>query len=355
MKQTPVADRLSGKQKASLLIIFLIPIVLLEILDYFSNPKEILENPKLTIEIEIPRGAALTQIADSLYAKQLIDDKDLFVFWAKSLGYETKMRAGYFEVPAGLNDYNVVKYLSTAKISTKSITFLEGWDIEQYAREISSKYNLSDTIFLDLCYNRQFIKDLGLNVLSLEGYLLPNTYFFSKNEKPERIIKYLVDKTVQIFENDTVQQRISEMNMTVHEILTLASIVEGEALIDAERPIIASLYYNRLKKRMRLQADPTIQYAIAGPPRRLLNRDLEVDSPYNTYKYYGLPPGPINNPGKASIMATIFPDSTKYLYMVAVGDGSHAFSTSLKEHLKAKEEFDKVRRKVARERRLKGN
>ena len=106
---------------------------------------------------------------------------------------------------------------------------------------------------------------------------------------------------------------------------------------------------------MRLQADPTIQYILDGPPRRLLIKHLEIDSPYNTYKYSGLPPGPINNPGKASILAAIFPAETNYLYMVAVGDGSHTFSTNLTDHNRAKEEFDKVRRKVAREKRNKGN
>lgn len=355
MTHKPVRSRLSGKQKAILLVIFLIPIALLEILDYFSNPKVLIENPKLTIEIEIPRGAVLTQIADTLFVNQLIEDRDVFIFWAKSLGYETKLRAGHFDVPAGLNDYNVVKFLTTAKANTQSVTFLEGWNLKQYAREAEQKYGINDSAFLKICTDADFIKSLGLNVGNLEGYLLPNTYFFNKTESPEKIIWHLVRQTLEIFENDTVKQALTVLNMSMHEILTLASIVEGEALIDNERPVIASLYYNRLKKRMRLQADPTIQYIIDGPPRRLLNRDLEVDSPYNTYKYYGLPPGPINNPGKASIMATIFPDTTNYLYMVAVGDGSHTFSRSLQEHLRAKEEFDKVRRKVARERRRKGN
>ena len=150
-------------------------------------------------------------------------------------------------------------------------------------------------------------------------------------------------------------RKLNEMSFTPHQVLTLASIIEGEALLDEERPVIASLYHNRLKRGMKLQADPTIQYIIKGPPRRLLIKDLKIDSPYNTYIYKGLPPGPINNPGEASIRATIFPADTNYLYMVAVGDGSHTFSRTLSEHNKAKEAFDKVRREVARERKNKGN
>ena len=162
-------------------------------------------------------------------------------------------------------------------------------------------------------------------------------------------------QTMSIFKSEKVRNSLKELNMTQHQILTLASIIEGEAILDNERPLISSLYHNRLKKGMRLQADPTIQYILDGPPRRLLIKHLEIDSPYNTYKYSGLPPGPINNPGKASILAAIFPAETNYLYMVAVGDGSHTFSTNLTDHNRAKEEFDKVRRKVAREKRNKGN
>ena len=131
MKKMRVFDRLSGKQKAFLLIIFLIPIFLLEILNYFSIPAEIKSNKKTVIEI--PRGAALTQIADTLLTKQLIVDKDVFVFWAKSLGYEKEMRAGNFSIQQGLNDYQVVTYLTTAKENTISITLLEGWDLSQIA------------------------------------------------------------------------------------------------------------------------------------------------------------------------------------------------------------------------------
>ena len=354
MTHTPVNSRLSGRQKAILLLIFLIPIILLEILNYFSNPKDF-DNPKLTIEVKIPRGAALTQIADSLFAQQLIEDKDIFIFWAKSLGYEKKLRAGYYDIPAGLNDYNVVKYLTTAKASTESITFLEGWDMHQFAAEVGSRYENGDSLFLRLCYDKDFIKTFGLNVPNLEGYLMPNTYFFSKNENPEKILKHLVSKTLNLFENDSVKLAMARLKMSRNEILTLASIIEGEALIDEERPVIASLYYNRLKKRMKLQADPTIQYIIQGPPRRLLIKDLEIDSPYNTYMYYGLPPGPINNPGMASVKAALYPDSTNYLYMVAVGDGTHTFSKTLSEHIRAKEAFNLVRKKVARERHSKGN
>lgn len=352
MKNRPLSSRLSGKQKVILLIIFLIPVFLLEILNYFTLPSSVQPGFQKTV-IHIPKGAVLTQIADTLKANNLIEDKELFIFWVKSLGYETKLKAGYFSLPFGLNEYQITEYLLNAKENTVSVTFLEGWDLKQFAMEIEKKLNISSDEILKKCTDSNYIRQLGLNVANLEGYLLPNTYYFSKGESADGIINYLVMQTQKIFDTKDVQTALTNLNMSEHQILTLASIVEGEAVLDEERPVIASLYYNRLKKGMRLQADPTIQYLLDGPPRRLLNKHLEIDSPYNTYKYRGLPPGPINNPGLASIMAAIHPADTNYLYMVAVGDGSHAFSTNLIDHNKAKAAFDKVRREVARERRKK--
>lgn len=354
MKNRPISSRLSGKQKAILLIIFLIPVFLLEVLNYFAQPSIDFSGNQKTI-IEIPRGATLNDIADTMRVNNIIEDKDLFIFWVKTLGYETKLKAGHFSVPFGLNEYQIVEYLLNAKESTISVTLLEGWELDQIADEIEKKLDISAKEILKKCTDSTYIRRLGLNVPNLEGYLLPNTYYFSKGESADRVISHLYMQTQEIFDSDQVRNVLKEKNMTEHQILTLASIVEGEALLDDERPLIASLYYNRLKKGMRLQADPTIQYIVEGPPRRLLNKHLEIDSPYNTYKYKGLPPGPINNPGKASIMAALYPADTNYLYMVAVGDGSHTFSTNLRDHNRAKEAFDQIRRKVAREKRRKGN
>lgn len=351
MNTKPILQRLSGKQKIVLITVFLIPILLLQVLSYFSQPNN-KENGKTIIEI--PRGSALTQIADSLKSLSLIEDKEMFIFWAKSLGYEKKFKAGHFTIPQGLNEYQLVKYLTVVKENVLFIRLLEGWDIIQISEAIGKKVGISSKEILERCMDSTYISGLNLNVANLEGYLLPDTYYFSEGESADNIIKHLVVQTLSIFEKDSVKEALKDLKLTQHQILTLASIVEGEAILDAERPIVASLYHNRLKKRMKLQADPTIQYIIEGPPRRLLNRDLTIDSPYNTYKYSGLPPGPINNPGRASILAAIFPARTDYIYMVAVGDGSHAFTQTFNQHIKAKKDFDEIRRQVRRERRKKG-
>jgi UPF0755 protein len=177
---------------------------------------------------------------------------------------------------------------------------------------------------------------------------LPETYLFSYGMREGEIIHRLVDSTLSIFQSDSVQWQMQKLGMDMHEILTMASIIEGEVVVDSERVLVSSVYHNRLKRKWHLAADPTIQYIIPGPPRRLLNKDLEIDSPYNTYKYIGLPPGPINNPGKKSIMAALFPADTRYLYFVATGDGGHRFSQTASEHAYWKEKFDQVRREVRR-------
>ena len=179
---------------------------------------------------------------------------------------------------------------------------------------------------------------------SFEGYLFPDTYLLSEDVDAEGVI----DKMVSEYNNNitpSMRKRMIELGLSEREVLTLASIIEGEAIYDSERPRISGVYHNRLKKRMRLQADPTIQYIIEDSPRRLLNKDLKIKSPYNTYLNYGLPPGPINNPGIESIKAALYPEQIDFLFFVARGDGYHTFTKTEKEHNIAKKEFQKIRKK----------
>jgi UPF0755 protein len=202
-------------------------------------------------------------------------------------------------------------------------------------------------------YDSAFAGGILPNAPSLEGYLMPETYQFEWKTPEDQIIKHLAANTLKIFEADTIQQRLLQLGISPLEIITLASIIEGEVVVDSERVYVSSLYHNRLRLGWPLQADPTIQYIVPGPPRRLLHHDLEIDSPYNTYKYPGLPPGPISNPGKKSILAALYPADTPYLYMVAIGDGRHQFSKTLKEHNYWHARYNEVRRKVRQEQRAK--
>ncbi|MCH7773727.1 MAG: endolytic transglycosylase MltG, partial [Bacteroidetes bacterium] len=169
-------------------------------------------------------------------------------------------------------------------------------------------------------------------------YLFPEVYKIYENSSPKEVLKIFYNGSEEFFV-DSLERRAEKLGFTIHEVLTLASIVKGETNTVEEMPRIAGVYHNRLRIGMRLQADPTIQYILPGGWRRLLHEDLEIDSPYNTYRYAGLPPGPINNPGKNATLAVLYPEKHKYLYFVANGNGGHNFSRTLNEHSRKVKEY----------------
>jgi UPF0755 protein len=179
---------------------------------------------------------------------------------------------------------------------------------------------------------------------------MPMTYRFYWQTNEDEILKVLVGEFKKVF-NDTLQRRASAIGMSVNEILAMASIIEHETAVDSERPVIAGVYYNRLRKNMRLQADPTVQYLLQDQPHRLHYSDLARESAYNTYRHPGLPPGPINNPGRHSILAALNPAKHRYLFFVANGNGGHTFTRTYNEHLRAVQKYHRVReeQRVARE------
>lgn len=299
------------------------------------------------VKVNIPKGATLEQITDLLTEKNIVTNKEMFIYATRLMGHSSKIPAGIFALKSAKNNYSIVKQLVQGSPEMIKVTLLEGWTITQVTEIISDSMNLSSEILASLCYDEQFINELGLETKSLEGYLYPDTYLFLESENdPKEILKQIVLEFHRVFD-DNLRERAKEIGLTVNEVLTMASIIEGEAIFNSERAIISAVYYNRLKKRMPLQADPTIQYIIKDGPRRLRLSDLKIESPYNTYLHRGLPPGPISNPGKASIMAVLYPDDNNYLFFVARGDGYHTFTTTFEEHNQAKREFQKVRRLAA--------
>lgn len=341
-------DRNTRKIRIILLIFALIVFLSVDLIQRITIREDDRKGNK--IEIFIPKGASLAQIADTLAEVGLIEDKDFFIMWARLSGTEKKLQAGHFYIPENLNCVKLSSYLSQAKPAEIKITLIEGWDNHQINIQLAESLGLDFKILDSLCTDSAFCNSLGITQADLLGYLLPDTYAFHRGMEEQEVLSILINRTLDIFKRSDVRAALDELNFNRHQILSLSSIVEGEAIYDDERATIAAVYLNRLNKGMRLQADPTIQFIIDGPPRRLLFKDLEIDSPYNTYKYYGIPPGPINNPGIKSILATIFADEVNYLYFVARGDGRHTFSSTLKEHNKAKLAFDKIRREVRRNR-----
>ncbi|MEJ2636062.1 MAG: endolytic transglycosylase MltG [Calditrichia bacterium] len=299
-------------------------------------------------EVFIHKGSSFNEVADILADSGLVKQKGLFLFLGRLTGYENRMKAGLFEVPENMHPWQLLKYLSQPRFADIKVTFPEGVRLDQIAGILKQQLEIDSLRFMDLATDSGICQSLGVKANNLEGYLLPNTYFFTFGVNEEEVISILVRKTMAIFEPDSIRRQLEILNMTPHQILTLASIIEGEVQVDSERAVVSSVYHNRLDRGWPLQADPTIQYILPGRPRRLLLKDLEIDSPYNTYLHRGLPPGPINNPGKRSILAAIYPEKTNYMFFVATGDGGHHFSRTAAEHAQWKARFNRVRREVRR-------
>ncbi|MEJ2048661.1 MAG: endolytic transglycosylase MltG [Calditrichota bacterium] len=312
----------------------------------YIKPNSDVSNQKTVF---IPRGSSLSQIAGILEKDSLLEHKTFFVLLGKISGYQNQMQAGLFKVPEGMHPWHLLIYLTRPKLAEIKVTLPEGIQAEEMAHILAEKIGIDSTYFMDLVLDSVYAHGLGVEQSNLEGYLLPETYFFTWGMNADEIIRLLVGNTLEIFKSDSVQRQLQKLGMTRNQIITMASIIEGEVMVDSERTLVSSVYHNRLKRHWLLGADPTIQYIIPGPPRRLLDKDLEIDSPYNTYKYRGLPPGPISNPGKLSILAALYPANTRYMYFVATGDGGHHFSRTAAEHAYWKSQFDQVRREVRRE------
>jgi len=336
------------------IFLFLILITLI-ITGYFFYSKIFLpprgDFSKEPIEVKIKPGFSLRIIADTLESKGLIKKKEDFIFTNKLFRNVNRLKAGRYNIPGGLSVYEVMDIIVKGKTSNIKVVIQEGLISTQIASILAKKVEIDSANFIKFVSDTSFINKLNIKSNSLEGYLFPNTYFFHWGITEKEIIKILLKEFNRNF-TDSLKIVVKNKGWTVGQILTLASIIEGEALIDSERAVISSVYHNRLQKGMLLQADPTIQFIIPDGPRRLLNKDLTIDSRYNTYIYPGLPPGPVNNPGKNSIVAAITPAKTEYLYFVAKGDGSHIFSKTLSQHLRAKSRFDAYRRKITRQQRL---
>tara|TARA_B100000035_G_C20954310_1_gene533410 strand:- start:98 stop:1132 length:1035 start_codon:yes stop_codon:yes gene_type:complete len=306
-------------------------------------------NSDSTKKVRINHGTTLSNISDKLSKKGLVTNKWVFEFLIKIKGLEKSMQAGTFRISDVITNSEIVNNIVFGSPDRKKVTFLEGWNMNQVARHLSEKMNFNYFDVMKLFSDKKLIKNLQLSSNTLEGYLFPETYYFFEGADKISVIKRLV-KEHKKFWNDENLSKADSLGFTPYEIITLASIIEGEAIYDSERPIISAVYHNRLKIGMKLQADPTVQYIIDDGPRRLLNKDLRTKSPYNTYMYEGLPPGPINSPGKQSLIAALNPQINDYLYFVAKGDGYHTFSKNEQEHERAKRAFQRVRKKVKRER-----
>ncbi len=328
----------------TLLIPILIVITLVITIIYWPQ-----NNMRKSIKVTINHGESLSIISSKLLKSGVITNEKLFGLATKIMGLEKSIPVGSYQLNNVQTNKDIINRLVYGRPEVNRITLLEGWNIKQVSSHLSKKMGFEYNDLLVIVNDKDFIKSLDLDLDNLEGYLYPETYYFFDGEKERSVIRRLI-KEYKKFWSKTNIAKAESMKLTQHQIVTLASIIEGEAIYDSERPIISAVYHNRLKKGMKLQADPTVQYIIKDGPRRLLNKDLRIKSPYNTYLNRGLPPGPINSPGFKSLNAALYPEKNDYLYFVAKGDGYHTFSKNEKDHEKAKRAFQRVRKKVKKER-----
>jgi UPF0755 protein len=296
----------------------------------------------------VSRGQSFASVVDSLEAKGIVRSRFQFLTVARVLGGADKVQVGKYLLQSGISNLDLFLMLRSGRGNQLiHVTVPEGSRIRGQARIFSRALGIDSSKYASLAFDPLYARSLGIDAGDLEGYLLPDTYEFFWEQDERDILKREVD-AFQRFFNDTLRARCREFGWDVHQAVTFASIVEGEAVLDEERPIISGVYHNRLRKGMRLEADPTIQYVLEDGPRRLTYADLKSSTPYNTYRYQGLPPGPVNNPGKASIMAALYPQGNGYIFFVANGRGGHWFTRTYAEHLHYVGIFKRERRVRAR-------
>ena len=290
------------------------------------------------VRVTIPAGATLQAVADSLVAHGVVRDARRFSVVARLKGLERDLQAGIYDLKVGERIDTVLTILSEGRTTSLRFTVPEGLTVRDLASMAESELRIPAESVIAAA--RKLSQDGAIAGAGpvLEGYLFPDTYALPLGVTALQ----LVDRMVEGFGATWLPSwtdRLDTLGLTRHQLITLASIVEGEARLDGERRTIAAVYHNRLRRRMPLQADPTIQYAIelatGGRPGRLYLKDYRFPSAYNTYLHPGLPPGPVSSPGRASIEAALYPADVPYLYFVARGDGSHEFTATYRDHVNA--------------------
>ena len=290
--------------------------------------------------VDIPDGSTFQYVATLLEREGLIKSRFFFVLFGKSQSADRKVHAGEYELNPGMTPAEILAMLLNGQVVLHSLTIPEGLTIVQIA-ELASQDGLTDRAeFLRLAKDRAFVESLGIKAETLEGYLYPNTYKFPRAVKAREVLVTMVEQLRQVLGPDLLA-RMKEIKMTLHEVLTLASVIEKETGSGGERSEISAVFHNRLKKRIPLQSDPTVIYGLPAFDGNLRKKDLSSPSPYNTYRVQGLPPGPIANPGFQAIRATLYPSNSSYLYFVSRNDGTHQFSATLIEHNRAVEKYQK--------------
>ena len=303
---------------------------------YFSPGRPAGDGQK-KIEYEVQKGKGVQSIGKELASQGLIRSAEYFRWILKLTGRSGKLKAGVYELNDGMSAFEVADVLTEGRVRMLALTIPEGWNNRQIGDYFASKGLVKDRQeFLDLASDPAVLGHYRIPGKTTEGYLFPDTYMVPLKYPAAKVQDIMIRRFFEVLEELEIKQTDPA---ELHRRVILASIVEREAKKEEERPIMSQVFLNRIEKRMRLESCATVQYLFDRPHPRLLEKDLFIESPYNTYRHGGLPPGPISNPGKAAISAAFHPDSVPYLFFARKPYGSHHFSVTFKEHLEAKKRF----------------
>lgn len=298
----------------------------------FANlPAGVGQAPELT---PVLPGENFASLSNKLAQQGIISNIRYFKLLAMFRGDDKNLKAGEYPLSAAMTPNQVLDVLVDGKTYLHRITIPEGFTLKQIAEELRKSQLGHADEFLTLAKDPQYVSSFEISASSLEGYLFPDTYYFPKSATTKMIISKMIERFDEQFQAQWYD-RAKAMGLTVHEIVTLASIIEKETGAAFERPIISSVFHNRLKKKMRLESDPTVIYDIPNFDGNIKRKHLRALTPYNTYRIKGLPPGPIANPGQESIKAALYPHKTDYLFFVSKKDTTHHFSKTIQEHQRA--------------------
>ncbi len=293
--------------------------------------------------VTIRPGEGFGAITARLQEQGLIQTPFKFRLYARFSGYHTELKAGEYELSGQMSPRQILETLKGGRVRLYRVTIPEGYQLSQIAEAIEVAGFGASQDFYRMATDPEVTQSAGIEASTLEGYLFPDTYHFPRGLEQRSIIEAML-KRFQAVMTDEWRARASEIDLTLHEVVTLASIIEKETGDPAERPLISSVFHNRLGKGMRLETDPTVIYGIKDFNGNLTRKDLRTPTPYNTYVIKGLPPGPIASPGEAALEAALYPAETDYLFFVSRRDRTHQFSTNWKDHNKAVREYQLRRR-----------
>lgn len=260
-----------------------------------------------------------------------------------SVIYRGRLIAGEYDLRRDMSTVDIIMKMGQGKRNIYTLKIIEGHNIYTIAETVDRSRIMTKDEFLKLALSKEFLKKIGITSESLEGYLYPDTYFYSKEIDKEKFIERIARRTLKIFGDPEIKEKMALHNMDVHKTITLASMIEKESGANGERPLVSAVFHNRLKRGMSFDCDPTVIYGTKGFGAPIRKIDLLTYTPYNTYSFKGYPAGPICSPSKASILAALNPAAVDYLYFVSKNDGTHVFSRDMVEHNKCVTMFQRNR------------